>query len=192
MGSYTTRPLEENELKDIIESIASGYTDNHGIRHKPNRQIAVILTLQANLGCRIGDICALCVENIVWDGNAWRLDMTEQKTGKTRNYIVPTPVKAFIDKWMIEKGISSGNLFSINEYAVWKQLRGVSDYLGLENVSAHSFRKSAAIRTYEASGKDIALTSLFLNHSDTKTTLRYLRRSSKQMDEVLSRTSVLL
>ena len=191
MGSYTTRPVDRDELQDIIESVASGYTDNNGITHKPNRQVAVILTLQANLGCRIGDICALTVENIVWDGTAWRLNMHEQKTGKARNYIVQTEVKAFIDKWIAERGISTGNLFSINEYAVWKQLRGVCNYLGLENVSAHSLRKAAALRIYEASGKDIALTSSFLNHADTKTTLIYLRRSSKQMDDLLASSIVL-
>jgi len=192
MGEYTTRPLEEKELKDIIESIAAGYTDHKGIVHKPNRQVAVILTLQANLGCRIGDICSLTVDNFVFDGDAWKLDMTEQKTGKKRYFIVPKPVKAFIDRWMQEKGITQGNLFSINEYAVWKQLRGVTDYLELENVSAHSLRKTAALRIYNASGKDIALTSQFLNHSSPRITATYLKRSSKQMDEITSKSVCLL
>ena len=192
MGEYTTRPLEEKELKDIIESIATGYTDHKGIIHKPNKQVATILTLQANLGCRIGDICNLTTENFVFDGDAWKLDMTEQKTGKKRYFIVPKPVKAFIDRWTHENGITQGNLFSIKEYAVWKQLRGVTDYLELENVSAHSFRKYAAQKVYQASGKDIVATSLFLNHKDTRTSLIYLKRSSKQMDEVLSNALTLV
>ena len=192
MGSYTTRPVSETELKEIIEAVASGYTDGNGIPHKPNKQVAVILTLQANLGCRIGDICALTVESFVHDGEAWKLDITEQKTGKKRNFIVPTRVKAFIDAWTAEQGITQGRLFSINEYAVWKQLRGVTGYLELDNVSSHSLRKYAAMKVYEASGKDIALTSAFLNHHDTKTSLLYLRKSSKQMDEILSKTITLV
>ena len=192
MGRYVTRPLDEKEIKDIIESIKSGYTDNNGIHHKPNDQVSTILTLQANLGCRIGDICALRAENIIWDGEAWRLDLIEQKTGKKRMFIIPTRVKAFIDKWTKKQNITNGNLFTINEYAVWKQFRGVANYLGLENVSTHSLRKSAAIRTYEASGKDLALTSAWLNHSDPRTTLIYLKRSSKQMDDVCSKSLCLL
>lgn len=192
MGEYTTRPLEEKELKDIIESIAAGYTDHKGIIHKPNKQVATILTLQANLGCRIGDICNLTTENFVFDGDAWKLDMTEQKTGKKRYFIVPKPVKAFIDRWTHENGITQGNLFSIKEYAVWKQLRGVTDYLELENVSAHSMRKTAALRIYNASGKDIALTSQFLNHSSPRITATYLKRSSKQMDDIISKSVCLL
>lgn len=192
MGSFTTRPLSTKELQDIIESVATGYTDNDGIHHKPNKQIAAILTLQANLGCRIGDICRLTVESIVFDGDAWKLDMIEQKTGKKRNFIIPSPVKRFIDRWIKDNHIVSGKLFSIGEDAVWKQLRGVTNYLCLDNVSAHSFRKAAALRIYESSGKDIALTSSFLNHSDTKTTLIYLKRSSKQMDDIISKSVCLL
>lgn len=187
MGIYTTVPVDEKTLKDIIESIKSGYTDNKGIRHKPNEQVATILTLQANLGCRIGDICALKVENIVWDGNAWRLDLTEQKTGKKRLFIVPTPVKKFIDKWMKKHNIESGELFSINEYAVWKQMRGVCSYLGLEETSCHSLRKYFCHKIYESSGKDIALTSQSMLHSSPAVTYRYLQMSSKQIDDVLSK-----
>lgn len=192
MGAYTTRILEESELRDIIDCITTGYTDHKEITHKPNKQVAVILTLQANLGCRIGDICSITMENIIWDGNAWRLDMVEQKTGKHRNYIVPTPVKKFIDKWAKERKIESGKLFTINEYAVWKQLRGATDYLGLENVSAHSLRKTAGLRIYLDSGMDIALTTQFYQHSSPAVTAKYLQRSSKQMDELCSRSSVLL
>lgn len=192
MGKYTTAPLETEDLKDIIESITTGYTDNKGITHKPNKQIATILTLQANLGCRIGDICGLTVENFVYDGTTWKLDMTEQKTGKKRNFIVPKKVKAFVDKWLNEKGITTGKLFSINEYAVWKQMRAVTDYLGLENVSCHSIRKNAGIRIYTESGYDIALVSQYYQHSSPATSLKYIQRSSKQMDEALSKSVTLL
>lgn len=192
MGKYVTRMIDNEEVKAIISTIAKGYTDNDGIPHKPNTQVATILTLQANLGCRIGDICALTAESFVWDGDAWKLNIMEQKTGKARYFIVTKPVKAFIDKWMKEKKITTGKLFSIGEYAVWKQLRAATTVLEYENVSAHSFRKNAAFRVYQNSGKDIALTSAFLNHSDTKTTMLYLRRSSKQMDEAISKSTVLL
>lgn len=190
MGKYTTRPIEESELKDLIDLIASGYTDNDGIPHKPNRQIAVILTLQANLGCRIGDICALTVESFVNDGDAWKLNITEQKTGKARYFIVPTPVKKFVDKWIEENHLGSGRLFSINEYAVWKQMRAATAVLDLENVSCHSLRKTAGRRIYEASGKDISLVCQFYNHSSPSITQNYLRRSSKQMDEAISKAVI--
>lgn len=185
MGRYTTEMIETQDAAKLIKTLKEGYTHD-GVKHRSNFQVAMILTLQANLGCRIGDIVHLTVEDIVFDGDAWRLDMTEEKTGKARRFIIPTPVKAMIDDWTRMKNIKSGRLFTIEEPAVWKQLRAVTAYLELNKISAHSFRKAAAMRVYKDSGEDIALTSQFLNHSAPSTTLLYLRRTSKQMDEVLS------
>lgn len=192
MGAYVTEPIDENTLKDIIDSIATGYTDNEGIRHKANKQIATILTLQANLGCRIGDICNLTAESFAKDGDVWKLDIKEQKTGKARNFIVPAPVKQFVDNWIESIGISSGKLFSVGEYAVWKQLRAVTEYLELENVSAHSIRKFAGRRLYELSGKDISLVCQYYQHSSPAITQKYLRRSSKQMDEAITKSVIMV
>jgi len=191
MGSFTTVMIDTNQISDIIQALRQGYTHN-GITHRSNYQIATIMLLQANLGCRIGDIVNLTVENIVFDGEAWRLDMIEQKTGKLRRYVVPTPVKAIIDDWCRMKCITKGRLFKCGEQAVWKQLRAVTSYLNMKDVSAHSFRKAAAFRVYMDSGKDIALTSQFLNHASPNTSLLYLRRSNKQMDEICSQSAVMV
>ena len=189
MGRYTTEIIGTNDAAKLIKTLKEGYTHN-GVKHRPNDQIAMILTLQANLGCRIGDIIHLTMEDIIFDGETWRLDMTEQKTGKSRRFVIPSPVKAMIDDWTRRKNITAGRLFTIEDHAVHKQLRAVTAYLGLKNTSGHSFRKAAALRVYHDSGEDIALTCQYLNHSSPATTLLYLRRSNKQMDELLSKSVV--
>ena len=191
MGRYTTKLISDMDIHNIIYALRNGYEHN-GVKHRSNYKVATIMLLQANLGCRIGDIVHLTVENIVFDGDAWRLDMTEEKTGKVRRFIVPTPIKNVIDDWMRINGITTGRLFNIDEPAVWKQLRAVTGYLGLNNVSAHSFRKAAGFRNYKKSGYDIALTCQFYNHSSPAITLQYLKRSSKQMDELLSDSIVMV
>ena len=191
MGRYTTVLIDNEQISDIIKTLRSGYEYN-GVKHRSNYQVATILLLQANLGCRIGDIVHLKVEDIIYDGEAWRLDMTEQKTGKARRYVIPTPVKAVIDDWCRMKCIKAGRLFSIEEPAVWKQMRAVTGYLEMKNTSCHSFRKNAAMRVYKDSGKDIALTCQFLNHSSPAVTMAYLKRSSKQMDDILSKSVVMV
>ena len=183
--------IDNQSISDIITVMRSGYTYN-GVKHRSNYQVATILLLQANLGCRIGDIVNLAVENIVYDGEAYRLDMIEQKTGKLRRYIVPTPVKAVIDDWCRMKCVKAGRLFTIGEQAVWKQVRAVTGYLNLKNTSCHSLRKACAMRIYNDSGKDIALTCQFLNHSSPAVTMQYLKRSSKQMDEICSQSAVMV
>lgn len=185
MGKYVTNTISEKDYRDLIETIRSGYTDNKGIHHKPNDQVATALVLEANLGCRIGDIMNLEVSSFILDGDIWKLNITEQKTGKSRCFIIPKPVKAFIDNWTEKNYITNGRLFNINEYAVWKQLRAATDYLGLENISSHSMRKMAACNLYEKSGHDIEAVCTFLQHADTKTTRRYIRRSDAQLEAAI-------
>lgn len=186
MGKYTTRPIEDTKYKELVSIIRNGYKDSSGHTHRPNSQLATILVLQGNLGCRIGDIVSLTVENIEWDGEAWRLNLSEEKTKKHRYFIVPTAVKAFIDDYCGRYGIEHGKLFDIGKQDVWKHLRAATAYLGLDDTSSHSLRKMAGINCYNNSGKDLALTSMFYNHSNPGTTLLYLKRSSKQMDDLLS------
>lgn len=191
MGRYVTRALEEEEYRKIILLLRTGYTYNN-IKHRPNDKIATILVLQANLGCRIGDIVTLTTNSIVKDGNIHRLNITEEKTGKKRYFIVPEPIVAFIEDYKKHTGITDGPLFPgtsgleyITKDAVWKQLQPVTRYLGLENVSSHSFRKKFACDLYERTNHDIELVRAALQHSATSITQTYIRRSDAQMEAAL-------
>ena len=187
MGRYVTRSLDEKNYKELIETIREGYTDYDGVKHRPNKQLATILILEANLGCRIGDILNLTTDSIIDDGGIYKLNITEQKTGKKRHFIVPKPVKAFIDNYIREMNLYRGPLFDIKAPAVWKQLRAVTAYLGLDDVSSHSFRKMAACSLYEATGHDIEAVCEFLNHSSTRVTREYIRRSDAQLEAAIEK-----
>lgn len=187
MGRYCTTSLETNSYQELIEVIREGYTDYDGVKHRPNNQLATILILEANLGCRIGDILNLTTDSIIEDGGIYKLNITEQKTGKRRNFIVPKPVKNFIDNYIRSANIYRGPLFDIKAPAVWKQLRAATAYLGLENTSTHSLRKYAANRLFEASGHNIEVVRAFLNHSSVRTTQTYIRRSDAQMEEAIGK-----
>ena len=187
MGRYQTLAISNHNYRDLIECIRYGYTDNNGVKHRPNRQLVTILVLEANLGCRIGDIMNLTTDSIIDDGGIYKLNITEQKTGKKRCFIVPKPVKAFIDDYIRDANIYRGPLFDIKAPAVWKQLRAVTDYLNLDNTSTHSFRKMAACNLYEASGHDIETVCEFLNHSSTQITRTYIKRTDAQMEEAINK-----
>ena len=185
MGRYTTRQLNNSQYKELIETVREGYADNEGIKHRPNIQLATILVLEANLGCRIGDILKLTTDSIIHDGSMYKLNIVEQKTGKRRCFIVPKPIKDFIDKYTEANGITSGKLFDITGQAVWKHLRAVTDYLGLENTSTHSLRKMCASNLYESTGHDIEAVCEFLNHSSTTVTRHYIRRTDAQLETAI-------
>lgn len=183
MGAYTTRAISDSEFKEIITNIRNGYTDNDGIPHKPNNQIADILVLEANLGCRIGDIVNLKHSDFVCDNGIWKINIVEEKTDKKRVFIVPKKVKKFIDKMNYGK---DGRIFKVSEQAVWKQLRAVTSTLGLENVSSHSFRKKSAQDLYDKSGHDIEVVCTYLQHSNPVTSRRYIRRSDSKVEKAIN------
>ena len=139
------------------------------------------------LGCRIGDIINLSTDSVIDDGGIYKLNIVEQKTGKRRNFIVPKPVKKLMDDYMADANINHGPLFDIKAPAVWKQLRAVTAYLGLDNISTHSFRKMAACNLYEATGHDIEAVCEFLNHSSTNTTRKYIKRSDAQLESAIEK-----
>ena len=186
MGEYVTRAVSQEEYDKIITTLRVGYI-HKGIKHRPNDQVAMILVLEANLGCRIGDIITLTRESFVCDNGIWKLNITEEKTKKRRNFIVPQPVKDYIDHYCECRGITEGRIFNIESPAVWKQLRAATAYLGLDNISCHSFRKMAACNLYEASGHDIEAVREFLNHSSTRITQTYIKRSDAQLEKAIEK-----
>ena len=187
MGKYVTRACNEESYRKIVELARNGYISN-GVYHRPNEQLATILVLEANLGCRIGDIVNLTTDSIIKDGDFWKLNIVEEKTGKKRCFIVPQEIKDFIDKWCDDEGIYQGKLFKIGKKCVWKHMKEITDYLELKETGTHSLRKFRANVLYEESGHDIELVCSFLNHSSVNVTRAYIRRSDEQMEKAISKT----
>ena len=77
MGRYTTSTLSRNEYRELVNTVRDGYIDNAGVKHRPNLQLATILILEANLGCRIGDIMNLTTDSIINDGGIYKLNIIE-------------------------------------------------------------------------------------------------------------------
>ena len=83
-----TIALDMEQYKQIITAIQEGFKTSDGYKFKPNNSIATLLVLQANLGLRLSDILHLHICDIVTDGGRYRLNITEQKTGKSRTFTV--------------------------------------------------------------------------------------------------------
>lgn len=187
----TTVALSKEDYTNIIQTIKTGfvYQDAEGKQHKfrANNQLATIFQLQAVAGLRIGDILKLKLSDLVKDGNRRRFDVVEEKTGKRRTFTIPSDVYLFLRDYADDNKIGKReNLFSIGERAAQKQLKLAADYLGLEGISTHSFRKTFASNVYEDSGYNVELVRQLLQHSSTVTTQRYLGVGSKQVEEALA------
>lgn len=176
-----TVALTTSQYKEVISTMKRGFT---GCR--PNERIATALMLEANLGLRISDILKLRLQDIVKDGERYRLAITEQKTGKARIFTVPLALYQFIRCYCMDHDIpADAIMFPITERAVQKQLKIVCDYLDISGVSTHSFRKFYATEIYKESGYNIALVQQLLQHSSAAITQRYIGIQQQEVERAI-------
>ena len=183
-----TKALTTEQYKEIIQTMREGFC---GCR--PNERIATALVLEGNLGLRISDILKLRLCDVVRDGDRFRLEVVEQKTGKRRIFTVPLVIQQYMENYCLRCGIRRNDLiFPITERAVQKQLRIVCDYLGYEGISTHSFRKWYATEIYNSNGFDIALVQRLLQHSSAATTQRYIGIEPQRIEQAIQNHAQLL
>ena len=181
-----TVTLTDQQYIDIITAIKSGFC-HAGVQYKPNERIATALTLEANLGLRISDILNLHYCDIVKDGDRYRLDIVEQKTGKIRTFTVPQEIHEYINEYRIKRHMTEQQrLFAIGERQVQKQVKAAREYLGLsDKVSTHSFRKTFATDVLVENDYNFELVRVLMQHSSITTTQKYIGIQQKQIENAL-------
>ena len=183
-----TTALTTEQYREIITTMKEGFC---GCR--PNERIATALVLEGNLGLRISDILRLRPCDVIQDGGRYRLELTEQKTGKRRVFTVPLVIWQYIENYSLRHGIGRTDLLlPITERAVQKQLAIVCDYLGFEGISTHSFRKWYATEIYKSNGYDIALVQRLLQHSSAAVTQRYIGIEPQRIEKAIEGHAQLL
>lgn len=176
-----TKALTTEQYQKIIETMKMGSSI-----FRPNERIATALVLEGNLGLRISDILNLRLCNIVKDGDRYRLEITEKKTGKKRVFTVPLVVRQYMENYCLRNGIGGTELmFPISERAVQKHLALICDYLGYEGIGTHSFRKWYATEIYKNNDYDIALVQRLLQHSSAAITQRYIGIEPQKIEDAI-------
>ena len=183
-----TKARTTEQYKEIIQTMKEGFC---GCR--PNERVATALVLEGNLGLRISDIVKLRLCDIVLDGDRYRLEIVEQKTGKSRIFTVPLVIQQYIENYCLRNGLRRDErIFPLTERAIQKQLKIVCDYLGFEGISTHSFRKWYATEIYKSSGYDIALVQRLLQHSSASVTQRYIGIEPQRIEDAIQNHAQLL
>lgn len=182
--------LSQEQYEKSIELLRNGFM-LQGVLVKPNERIATIEVLQATLGLRLGDILRLKLSSFIHDGDRWRLDIKEQKTGKLRAFTVPVEVYSFIQDYALSMGIGKDTkLFDISKRQVERHLNKVfmKMELSLRSYGSHSYRKFFATQVYIDSEFNAELVRILLQHSSLSTTQRYLSIGTKQIEDALAKT----
>ncbi|HBG3822395.1 tyrosine-type recombinase/integrase [Clostridioides difficile] len=180
----TTRPLEVEEYNQILKLLDTGftYTDADGKEKifRPNIKVKLALILEANLGLRISDILRLQVKNFKND----KLEITEKKTDKLQYRDINSAITNLIKDYAILNNLSPNDfLIDIGERAIQKQLKIMCNFLNIQNISTHSFRKMYATQQFKKNNNNLYLVKELLNHTSIATTQRYIRVSQKDIDK---------
>lgn len=192
MANYKTVALADDQYGEIIKALREGFTLD-GVNVEPNERAATVLTLEANLGLRVGDVLRLRLNDIIRDGNRYRLDIVEEKTGKARTFTVPHEVYSFLCDYALRHNIPrTAHLFSVTERAIQKQLQKATTNLGLNRVSTHSFRKFFATRIYQSNGHNVVLVQKILQHSTAAVTTRYIGIQQKDIEDALTKNVIIV
>ncbi|HYE83319.1 MAG TPA: tyrosine-type recombinase/integrase [Clostridia bacterium] len=187
MPNKRTRAITQQEYYLLVNTIRKGYTSAEGVKVKPNVKVSTILVLQANLGLRISDAISLKQTDIIKEGNRYRLSITEQKTGKKREFTVPPEIYTYIQGYMLERGIKPTQpLFDFGIRAVQKHLRITARHLGLDGIGTHSFRKFFCTEIYNNSSYNIDLCRILMQHSTSAVTQRYIGIQPQLIEQALA------
>jgi integrase len=154
----------------------------------PNKDMAMALVVEANIGLRISDILNLRLNDIVRDGDRYRLNIREQKTKKERFFTVLTEAFQHLKIYCLENGIQPNEqIFKFKIRGVQKKLKQVCDYLGCEGISTHSFRKFFATQIYIENDYNVVLVQQLLQHSTPAVTQKYIGIEPKVVEAALSK-----
>ncbi len=187
MANIKTRGLSDGEYEKLISLLIKGYVDVKGVKRKGNRRVATALVAQANLGLRIGDVVKLRLCDFVLEGDNYKLNIVETKTGKPRHFTANQQIYTFLLNYAHDLGIGKNALlFDITVRNVQKMLYQVVQYEGLLDVGTHSFRKYFAMNHYERSGYDLRLIQHLLQHTSISTTERYLTVNQDKVNAALA------
>lgn len=197
MGKKTVALNKEQYIR-LIEVIRMGnfhYVSNDGkVRlAQSNERIAFALSIEANLGIRIGDVLDMERDSIIKDGDRYRLDIIEKKTGKKREFTVHDDFYKYFNDYCDKNSIAKGQkIFEISERAVQKHLAHACQYLGLEKVSTHSLRKFYATSIYKNSNCNIELVRMLLQHANSGITQKYIGISQKEVEEAIEKHNIIV
>ena len=178
--------LSVQEVNEIINSVNLESTMGY-------RDIAILETLYS-AGLRVSELCALEMNNLLFDSSMLRV----LGKGNKERYI-PLGSKAiklindyckYVRSKLINKKYSDGNVFLskngkqltrmtiFNIMKKWTQISGLN-----KDISPHTFRHSFATHLLEG-GADLRAVQEMLGHSDISTTQIYTHLDNEYLKEV--------
>ncbi|MDR3595066.1 site-specific integrase [Clostridium sp.] len=130
-----------------------------------------------NVGLRISDILKLKIYKVK---DKTHIIIKEQKTGKTKRFLINSKLREEIDKYINNMNDNEylfqsrkGENEPITRVQAYRILNTVADKLGVEEVGTHTLRKTFGYWHYKQY-KDVIILQDIFNHSAPSITLKYI------------------
>lgn len=171
-----------------------------------NERDYILFLIGITTGYRAGDLVRLKVrdvkeaikrkEFIIYEGKKFNSKNIREKNRKPRVAILIPEVAKLLKEYIKDKDdyeyifkSRKGINKHIGVQAVSNILKEAADHIGLDDITAHSMRKTYAYKIYNDNGKDIVAVKELLGHSSIEETKRYIgldREKYHQYSKVLS------
>ena len=148
-----------------------------------------VVWFMAATGARVSELLQIKAEHV----NVGYLDLYS-KGGKMRRIYIPKKLCAEAAKWLKERGLTTGYLFTnrtgncLSTRGIAIQLKHFAENYGInrEVVYPHSFRHRFA-KNFLEKFNDIALLADLMGHESIETTRIYLRRTASEQQKIVDR-----
>ena len=143
-------------------------------KSKKNERLYLIMQTICATGIRVSELKYVDVNSVMTGQAQVRLK------GKIRMVILPRELCALLKKYIKEKHITSGSIFTtrkgqpVDRHSIWKSMKQLCERAGVskDKVFPHNLRHLFA-RTYYSLQKDIVRLADILGHSNVNTTRIY-------------------
>jgi site-specific recombinase XerD len=156
--------------------------DQSTLKGKRDRAVLAVL-----LGCglRRRELTQLTIASLQKRENHWAIVDLVGKGGRVRTVPVPSWVKAIVDDWVTNAGITSGRVFrcicragkvwgeGMSEKVVWQVVKDCAKQADLGNLAPHDLRRTCA-RLCHSAGGELDQIQFLLGHGSVQTTEKYL------------------
>jgi site-specific recombinase XerD len=158
---------------------APDITTTKGLRDR------AIIAVLLGCGLRRSEVAALTFAHIQQRDGRWCIVDLYGKHGRVRTVPMPAWVKAAIDAWTAQAGVTDGHIFRavnradavsnavLSEKVVWQLLRPHAMAAGVPGIAPHDCRRTAA-KLCRAAGGELEQIQMLLGHASVQTTERYL------------------
>lgn len=148
----------------------------------------MLFVIGINTGLRISDLLKLKVADVK---DKTHILLTEQKTSKTKRFLINNLLKQDIDKYINNMGndeylfqSQKGNNKAISRVQAYRILNKAAEQVGLGEIGTHTLRKTMGYWHYKQY-KDVALLQDIFNHSAPSVTLAYIGINQDIMDKTI-------